>query len=352
MTLLWMDGFDHYGSDSNMNGYGVYSSVTGSISTSVKRTGTSSFSMSSSGSFVRVFPAAQSSVGIGCGFYLSALPSAGNYVRIIRIQGASGYGQCFLTIDNTGVLALWAGHATTNSTVGIKIAETASPVITTGAWSHLEIYFVPNGASSAAEVRLNLVTVLNETFQEGSSQFGEQSSTTTSSVNFAHGGVNGSLYIDDLFAWNAAGSYNNDFIGDKKVHTMMPDADTATADWLKNSGSVGYDRINEIGPNGDTSYIYSSTATDESTFDFAAMATDAGAIAALQTYRGTKKTDAGTCDVQTEIVSGAFSTTGTSAPMTTAYQYYQDVFETDPATGALWTKAGVNAAQIKINRTA
>jgi hypothetical protein len=352
MTLLWMDGFDHYGTSSNVDGYGVYASATGTISTTQKRTGSYSWSMSNSGSLRRVFPTVQSSVGIGFAIYLTDLPQTSSYVMPLKIIGESGNGQCFLTINNSGVLALWAGTGTGGASQGTKIAETASPVITTGSWAHIEIYFVPNGASSTAEVRLNLATVINETFQEGSTSGGEQSSTTTAAMSMAHGGVLGNVYIDDLFAWNAEGSFNNDFIGDKRVHTMMPTADTATADWLKNSGSVGYDRINEIGPDGDTSYIYSSTSTNASQFAIANMPADTGAIAALQTYRGTRKTDSGTCNVQTTIVSGAYTTSGTSAALTTAYQYYQDVFETDPATGALWTKSGVDGAEVRVTRTA
>lgn len=351
MTLLWMDGFDHYGSHTNLTGYGVYATASGTLSTSVKRTGTTSKGMSNLDGIKRVFPSAQSAVGVGLALYVTTLPAGGQYSTPFKLNGSSGYGQCFVVVDTNGYLVLWAGNSTLNANTGTQIASTASPVITTASWTHLELSYVPNGASSSLELRVNGVTVINETFAIGSISYGETSATTVSSWS-AGQGSDSYIYIDDLYAWNDSGSFNNDFLGDKKVHTMMPNGDTATADWLKNSGTVGYDRINEIGPNGDTSYIYTSTVSAVSAFDIEAMPTDTGVINALQTYRGAKKTDAGTCTVRTDISSGAYTSSGTAQPVTTAYQYYTDVFETDPATGALWTKSAVDSAQVEVERTA
>jgi hypothetical protein len=42
---------------------------------------------------------------------------------------------------------------------------------------------------------------------------------------------------------------------------------------------------------------------------------------------------------------------GSNRPITTAFTYYEDVFETDPNTGNAWTPASADAAQLKLNRT-
>src|SRR5258706_373560 len=49
---------------------------------------------------------------------------------------------------------------------------------------------------------------------------------------YAAGGEPG-FYLDDLFTWADTGvsdEVNNDFIGDRKVLTLFPNADTAVAD--------------------------------------------------------------------------------------------------------------------------
>lgn len=351
MTLLWMDGFDHYGTESNTTVYGTYATATGTLSTSIKRTGAASYGFISSGSLRRVYPSDQTAVGVGLAIYFVALPAAGADTNPIRMLGASGYGQCFVRIDSEGHLQLWAGEDDLNSGFGTQIFRTSTAVFQTQSWQHLECFYVPNGATSTIEVRVDGVTLINETFAIGSSTYGETTATTVTSWEWRHD-TTADVYIDDLYAWNDSGSYNNDFLGDKKVHTMMPNGDTTTADWAKSTGTVGYSLIDEIPPNGDTDYISSVTAAEASTFDFEAMPANTGAVNAIQTYRATMKTDAGTCDVRTDMVSGASTATGTAKPATTAYQYYTDIFETDPATGALWTKSGVDAAQVKVYRSA
>jgi hypothetical protein len=52
------------------------------------------------------------------------------------------------------------------------------------------------------------------------------------------------------------------------------------------------------------------------------------------------------------VKSGADEDDGADRPMTTAYALYNDVFETDPATGLPWTIPGANAMAVKLTRTA
>jgi len=65
-----------------------------------------------------------------------------------------------------------------------------------------------------------------------------------------------------------------------------------------------------------------------------------------------KKTDAGAAKVQQSLVSGVSEFNGADRNITTAYTYWPDVSEQDPATGAPWTRTAFNAALYKIERTA
>ena len=359
MALLWMDGFDHYGSGStgrdNMTNYGAYAAVDSGLSISNVRARTGTYSLRGYGGSDqyarRVFGAQKSAVGFGCAVYMDAIPSNVYNVTLCDFWDVNGYTLCRIRVKSDGSLQLWRG----SSSSGSEVSSTSGPVMTAGGWYHFECKFTPNGATSSIEVRVNEVTVLNNgSFAIGTALSGDgTTSTETSSVRFGNHLVAAYVYVDDLFAWDTSGSYNTDFIGDRKVATLMPNGDTSVMDWTPDTGSTEYTQIDEIGPDGDTSYVYVGAVSNaEAEFDLEAMPSNAGAIAAVQTYVAARKTDAGTCDYRTDIVSGGLDTAGDSHPITTSYLYYMDVFETDPNTGAQWTKSGVDSAKIRLVREA
>lgn len=75
------------------------------------------------------------------------------------------------------------------------------------------------------------------------------------------------------------------------------------------------------------------------------------AIRAVMPLIRLQKSDGGTATVQDAMISGASSALGSDRTITTAFTYYWDVIEHDPATGALWTPAAFNAANAQVNRT-
>ena len=64
-----------------------------------------------------------------------------------------------------------------------------------------------------------------------------------------------------------------------------------------------------------------------------------------------RKSDGGDGNIQTGLISGGAEVDGSNRPITTAFTYYEDVFEIDPANAAPWTPASADAATFKINRT-
>jgi hypothetical protein len=64
-----------------------------------------------------------------------------------------------------------------------------------------------------------------------------------------------------------------------------------------------------------------------------------------------RKTDGGTGNIQLGVISGAATGLGVDRPITTAYTYWWDVFDSDPNIAAAWTKAAVNAMNLQLNRT-
>lgn len=355
MSILWMDGFEHYGNGTtgrdNMTLYGAYASSSGVTSTTYARTGTYSYRLGNGDNlqFRRTFGTTKSSVGYGCAFYCPTLPTNNNSVLLATFLNNAGISLISIMVNPTGFIEVW--NAST-STSGSQQAITTSQVVQPGTWHHFECFFTPNGSSSSIEVRVDEITVIDDpSIVIGLDNGTGATSTETSSVRATFASVlSYSFYVDDIYAWDTSGSYNNDFLGDKRVATLFPNGDTAEADWTPNSGATGYTQIDELSPDGDTSYVTSSTAGDISEYDFEAMPSNAIGITGVQIYTLARKTDAGACDIRTDIVSGSYSSSGETQTCTTAYTTKLNTFETDPNTGALWTRAAVDAAKIRLER--
>jgi hypothetical protein len=161
--------------------------------------------------------------------------------------------------------------------------------------------------------------------------------------------------IDDVFCYDDTGSFNNAFIGDRRVITLFPDADTIQADWTIVGAANGFDAINQANPDGDTTYITAGipgSPTPTSEFGMGNLPAGVSAISGVVLVNMSRKTEAGIANVQMSVISGASETAGTDQPMTEIYTYRQDVFEVDPASAAPFTPSEVDALLIKADRTA
>jgi hypothetical protein len=58
-----------------------------------------------------------------------------------------------------------------------------------------------------------------------------------------------------------------------------------------------------------------------------------------------RKDDAGGRSLRAVLKSGATTANGATRVLGTSYAVHEDRFEVNPATGAVWTKAGVDALQ-------
>lgn len=347
--LLWMDGFDRFGTTMTEMTDGLYAEViagaTLSSASPAARTGTYCFRrINTIATYLRrVFGAALTTVGVGAAYYLDQLPSVNSALAVMQYRDAANANQISIVIESTGVISAYRGAAN-----GTLLGQSASPAITAAAWNHIESKVLFSQTVGTVEVRVNGVTVLNLTGQDTcatalveASQvaIGQRASTAVT------------LSVDDLFAWDTSGSHNNDFIGDKRVVLVMPDADTIEADWTPSTGVSGFAMIDEI-PASISDYIQAVAVADRSDFGCASLPAEVVAVSAVTVFMKALKTDAGAGSVRLDIESGGSIGTGTDVPLTTALTYYESNFEVDPDTAAPFTVAAVNAANISLVRTA
>jgi len=355
MALLWCDGFDHYGTSTTKMLDGAWAEAGGAVtlSSANPRTGTyhirqSGGTTASTTNIRRVLGGAKTTVGMGGAFYLPALPSGNNSQRLFQFADATNTIQITIVCQSTGTIEAWRGQATSGTSLGI----TSVPVIVANAYQHIECVAFFSQTVGTVEVRVNGVTVLSISGADTCA-----TSLVECSQVYIGGGVGGTLQfertdLDDVFCYDNTTSYNNSFIGDRRVLTLFPDANTATADWTAVGAASGYLCIDEAAPNDDTDYITAATTGLVSQFGLQNLPAGISVVNAVVMVERARKTEAGTANTQVSIVSGASTSNGVDKPLTEIYTYRQDVFQTDPASAAPFTPAEVDALQFKVARTA
>lgn len=357
MSIIWADGFDHYGDGSTGNGgrdymlagaWAAFAAGNGTlplISDLQARTGTHSLRIvynslaTNSPTARRVLGASHIVVGCAVGWYFEGLPvSNGGWGFEFR----NNANDCiaYIAVQSDGSIGLYTGAART-------LIAASDPIITANSWQHIEAKIIADAVVGSCEVRVNGVTVLNVTDIDLGS-----SGCTQISFGMPAGKIGNSLnaFIDDIVTWNDDGDDNNDFLGQQRVETIWTVGDEAASDWVRNTGADDYAAIDDNPPDEDTTYLSGDTG-NISEFSLGTLPPETEEIRGVYVPTMGKLIAAGVGNVQTSLVSGADVSEGPDQTFTTAYTYWGSVHEFDPATDLRWTKAGLEAAILRIEKT-
>lgn len=358
MSLVWAESFDYYGDGSTGNGgrdymlagnWAAFSAGNGTlpaISNEQARTGTYSLKFvyndlaTDSPAARRVLGTAHIVIAASMGWYFPALPIA-NKGWGFEFRNNVNDAIAFLAIESDGAIGLYTGSART-------LIASSDPVITTSSWQHVEAKLIIDDIVGSVEVRVNNVVVLNITDIDlgtlGATQisFGMPAGETGSSLN---------AYLDDVVIWNDDGTVNVDFMGPVRVETLWASADTAQADFTPTGDTDGFDCIDNQTPDADTTYLLATAAADRSEFNITDTPPETSDIKGVFIPTMAKLGAAGTGNLVTSLVSGGVASDGPDQVLTSAYTYWHGVHELDPNTAALWTKTGLDAALLRLEKT-
>jgi len=175
----------------------------------------------------------------------------------------------------------------------------------------------------------------------------------TIDIELIHGAIAAQVVlIDDLYICDHEGSECNDLLGDCVVETIYPDGNGYNSDFVGSDvdSTDNYLHVDESDtPDGDTSYIESSTPTDIDAFTYAAMAgSDIGTIHAVQANTIAKKDDANPRTIKQLARLSSTNYEGSEEALSTAYARYGEIWELNPDDSAAWEEADVNAAEFGI----
>ena len=363
MALLHIDGFDHYGLDENNMTDGMYLEVDSqstsyfTLSTANPRTGTYNLRRGTGFNGTHVVRTAlggeKTTAGQGVAVYFSQLPAFNNTYVLYDFRDAANAPQISVVIQSTGAISIVRG----NNFAGDYIYTTPTPVVVAEAYQHIETWVTIDDAAGAVELRVNGVTVVSLTGVNTAATLNIETSQVALLGGSQKTGLNVDFGVttdfDDYFIADDTGAYNNDFIGDRRVLTLFPNADTATEQWIPSTGSDSYAMINEADPDDETSYILCgpNDVGDQSQFELEDLPAEVSAVSGIMVVDRSRKTDAGPGNINTTVVSGASTAVTADHVMTEAYTYRKNVIEQDPGTSLPFTPTEVNNLKLKIERT-
>lgn len=337
MSLRFCDSFDHYGQDYILSKWtSVFNFGTGGqgliLDPTHQRTGPQCGGFTGNGAFKTIDN--QPEWILGAAFSLSAY---GGRVQFININVL----QVEMAFQSDGTIAVFNGPNGFNP--GVLLGTTSPSVaLVLNRYYYIEFRSKMNNGLGTAIVKINGQTVLSlsgvNTSQTGVNQ--------ADVIQILGPGGSSFMYVDDLYVCDVNGGVNNDFLGDVQIGFILPASDGDLTQWTPNSGSPHFSRVNENPPDGDTSYVASSTTTQEDLYHFQPVSLTRK-ILGLQTNIIARKDDEGNRALSVVTRSGGSDSVADTGGryVNQTYIDYLNQFDVNPLTGLAWTPTSVNAAQ-------
>lgn len=343
MALLFIDGCDLYAVREDLTRRWTPSGTTSSY-ISVHATdgrfggGVIKLAGSNVSHITRIIPARQTVIlGFAGLFDRPDVPSEQNFIVLRDESGA----QVAIRLDiGAGVYRAYRGLGTT--LLASSTPDAAS--VARNQWHWFELLVRVDPTNGRVELRRNGATLLA---YDGNTQ--GSSSGSISSVQLAalrQSSTNRvDLWVDDVVIADDQGGVNDGFPGDVRITTRAPVTDTAQKDWLADSGSDNFARVNQVQPDDDLSFVASATPGHRDLYAMAPLGSTPLAILGLQQTALAMKDDAGERSLALVLKSGTSVAIGPATPLGTSYGFIERLHETDPASGVSWTPATVDALE-------
>lgn len=331
MTLLFIDGFDHYSAQTDIGKkWSVVTATYPTVTTTLGRRGGGALSVLNTNYYVDRTISSTETVVAGFALYRTS-SATGDVLKFF--EGTTNH--LTLTIDANGKLRLY------NGTNAGTLLATGTTTISTSTWFYIELK-ATIGNSGSYEVKVNGVSE----FSSGSADTQNGGTATMDKVRFTGSAV----YLDDIYICNTSGSTNNDFLGDCRIDTLYPSGAGNYTQFTPSTGS-NYTCVDETTPN-TTDYISDATSGDRDSYAFANLtALVSQTVFGVQVSAYAQKSDSGARSLGTMARLTSTDSDGASVALATSYAYISQVYETDPASAA-WTEANVNSAEFGVKVTA
>lgn len=360
MSLLFLEGFDHYGGGStfNVECQGKWTGVIGNneVITAPGRDLESSITMGNQNDqtsdpylISRIMPSADSELVIGMAIYHTGVGATSQYERnIFRIQDVMG--NVFGTIGFRASLVpgYWLNHYTVNDPVAAANAS-----IPANMWNYLEVRILFSNSVGEVEWWLNDVQIGSttgiDTIYQGDLSFGgfqlRFGNTFAQITQLRSTGIP-SARFDDIYVVDTLGSAPwNGRLGDQKLHILRATANGGVNDMTATGAASNYEAIEDSsGPDEDSSYVESDVLNDQELYEFDNLPT-VDSVIAVQPVVRCRKVAAGIGDMEIIHQDAGGVNNGTTKGIPGDYVYHHEIFEQNPDTASAWTPSEVDASE-------
>lgn len=141
-------------------------------------------------------------------------------------------------------------------------------------------------------------------------------------------------FIDDVFIWDCSTAPNSTFPGPLRIYADVADADVAVT-WTPLVGPDNYQDTDEIPPDGDTSYVFSSTVGQVDQYRYPMANIPANSRIYSIQHVLDMKVDSG-ARVVASNVNGTSPEAGDA--LSSDYHMFTTPYDTNPATGVAWVQ--------------
>jgi hypothetical protein len=242
--------------------------------------------------------------------------------------------QCCLYVDSTGKILVY------DAKNGSEIGTSAVAVVSKTQWQYWETKIYIHPTNGTLQIKLDGTTVINLTGLD-TQTWGTGGCSVLHWSNMLDSAGSPGL-VDDVIVFDDQGATFNDFMNDVPIMSHFPHTDV-DADW--NSTQVDHhDSVNVVGAGYGTDYIDSTNETDQDSFNFTADVVYPS-VHGVKLVAYCNNNTGGTAKIKPYVrISGIvyYGDELTLPAGTDAPRSY--VWETNPATGTLWSRAVIDAA--------
>jgi hypothetical protein len=342
MALLWIDGFDTYGTSvgGSPSPVGIlqrsYNTVGWEDENRVRAGRLGGYATSPYQGYALGTTLATTNDTLTAGFaFRYSWASVADSVFFAFLDGSTvGVN---LVVTTSGEIAIYCGATLLATTSGLGLL--------TDAWYYCELKVKCNSSTGTYEVRLGEAIILSNTGKNTKAGTHDYHNGFSLKTSYAR-----AIY-DDLYVLDSSGSVNTTFLGNMRVVTIQPDAAGDSTQFTPDSGD-NYARVNEAVCDDDTSYVEDTVSGNSDLYNYAALSGITGGIKGIAVVADCRETDATNFSIVLPCKSGATTSDGSALAIgTTSYTAKRRIIETDPDTSAAWTASAINSAQfgVKVN---
>lgn len=334
MTLLFIDGFDHYVADDLLEKWNLRGGSFEVLGSNYGRFGGQGVRFyATNGYLSKLILGNKSTIYFGGAFYKDSPGATGSAAYgMIHFDDESTVEQVSVRLNPSYGFSVYRGDAT-------LLGSSADSLVTDQKWYYLEVKVTISNTVGVVEVKLNGTQIINLTSQDT-----KNGSDYIAYVVIRGEVVNKYFYFDDIYIDDAQ------FHGDCRVRTFMPDADGNSADFTRSTGSNDYECVDEAQSNGDTDYISSDTLNHKSIFGITTGSL--GTVQGIQLNNHCRLDEAGSRKITPIIRSNSTDYSGTETDAISAtYSIEHEIWELDPDDSNVWTQTKLEAAEFGLEIT-